>query len=240
MVAMPSAMSGIGGIAAGSATFARRLLRRCGRAALASSLGGAPYVSLVLIAADYDASPLLLLSDLARHTRNIGFDPRVSLLLDGTEGYSDPLAGPRLTVLGQASPCAAPHLLSRFAARHPSSRAYAGFADFRLYRVSVEAGHLVAGFGQIERIDGTDLILARDTRSFAEAEAALLEILNRDHAEGLGRLSRDTGWQAAGIDPEGLDLRRGTDGLRLDFSKPVEHPEAVPAALAELAKPAAE
>src|SRR6516225_8623841 len=80
---------------------ARPLARRCTRAALATSLNGAPYASLVLLAVDLDASPLLL-SELAQHSRNIAFDPRVSLLLDGTEGLADPLTGPRLTLLGRA------------------------------------------------------------------------------------------------------------------------------------------
>ena len=72
----------------------RRLLRRLQRVALATSLRGGPFVSLVLLVADLDASPLLLLSDLAQHSRNIAFDPRVSLLLDGTADYPDPLTGP--------------------------------------------------------------------------------------------------------------------------------------------------
>ncbi len=80
----------------------RRLLRRGGRAALATSLRGAPFASLVVYAVDHDASPLLLLSDLARHSRNIAFDPRVSLLIDGTAELPDPLSGPRLTLLGRA------------------------------------------------------------------------------------------------------------------------------------------
>ena len=126
--------------------------------------GGAPYASLVLVAADLDASPLLLLSDLAQHSRNIAFDPRVSLLLDGTEGHADPLAGPRLTLLGRAEAVADPRLLARFAARHPSSALYAGFADFRLYRVAVERGHLVAGFGRIDWIDGRRSAVRRRRR----------------------------------------------------------------------------
>src|SRR5262245_8450200 len=73
------------------AILARRLARSRTRAALATSLGGAPYASLVLFAVDLDASPLLLLSGLAQHSRNIAFDPRVSLLLDATEGHPDPL-----------------------------------------------------------------------------------------------------------------------------------------------------
>src|ERR1700751_6491375 len=86
------------------AAFARALARSRSRAALATSLRGAPYASLVLFAVDLDASPLLLLSGLSQHSRNIAFDPRVSLLLDATEGHPDPLTGPRLTLLGGALP----------------------------------------------------------------------------------------------------------------------------------------
>src|SRR5437870_2625146 len=134
---------------------ARRLIRRCGHAALATSLamdvGGRPYVSLVATACDLDASPLLLLSDLAQHTRNLLAEPRVALLFEDTVGLADPLAGARLSLLGAARRCDDPdgdcRLAARFAARHPASAAYAGFADFRLYRVEIERGHLVAGFG---------------------------------------------------------------------------------------------
>src|SRR5215831_3386030 len=129
-------------------TLSRRLLRTRERAALATSLRGVPYASLVLFAVDLDASPLLLLSELAQHSRNIGFDPRVSLLVDATEDHPDPLTGPRLSLLGQAQPTDDPRALARFVAHHPASAAYAGFADFHLYRVAVERGHLVAGFGR--------------------------------------------------------------------------------------------
>ena len=78
----------------------RRLMRRQAHAALATSRDGHPYVSLVALTFDYDASPLLLLSDLAQHSRNIAADPRVSLLFDGGASQhprADPLAEPRLT-----------------------------------------------------------------------------------------------------------------------------------------------
>ncbi len=165
--------------------FARRLLRGCDRATLASSLRGAPYASLVLVAADLDASPLLLLSDLAQHSRNIGFDPRVALLFDGTEGHPDPLAGPRLSVLGLAEAVDDPHLLARFTARHPSALRYAGFADFRLYRVRVERGHLVAGFGRIEWIAAGELLFMPDTRALAAAGPAILAQINEEQAAAI-------------------------------------------------------
>ena len=226
------------------AGFARRLLRGRDRAALATSLRGMPYASLVMLATDLDASPLLLLSDLAQHSRNISFDPRISLLLDATEGYPDPLAGPRLTVIGRAEAIDDKPLLARFTARHPGASFYAGFADFRLYRVAVERGHLVAGFGLIEWIEASELLFAPDTRALAAAEPAILAHMNADHSEAIAdyaqRLLRraGSGWRMTGIDPEGADLHREGETARLDFPHAVLTPEAARAALVSLAEAA--
>ena len=218
------------------AVLARRLIRGCARAALATSFGGAPYVSLVLAATDLGATPLLLLSDLAQHSRNIASDPRVSLLFDSTAGHADPLTGPRLSLLGQAAAIADPQLLGRFVRRHPASTVYAGFADFRLYRVVPERGHLVAGFGRIEWIAGGALRFDADCGALATAEAAIVaETDSRSAARlaaGAGR-SGD-GWRMTGLDPEGIDLRRDGEIARLDFAAAITSPEAARAKLSEL------
>ena len=226
------------------AVFGRLLARGCTRAALATSFNGAPYASLVLITVDLDASPLLLLSDLAQHSRNVAFDPRVSLLLDGTEGQPDPLTGPRLTLLGRALPTDDPRCLGRFVAHHPASAAYAGFRDFRLYRVTVERGHLVAGFGRIEWIKGADFLFALDASALAAAELEILRHMNEDHSDAIAHYARallgrsGTGWRMTGIDPEGIDMQRDGETARLDFaaqvSSPVLTPEAARAALVQL------
>jgi putative heme iron utilization protein len=135
----------------------RALMRRQRTAALGSLMDGAPYVSLVLVAFDVDGAPLLLLSRLAQHTRNLLADPRASLLFDDTAGLDDPLTGPRLTVLGSAAPSPDPAALQRYLDRHPSAEAYAGFSDFDLYRVTIEHGHLVAGFGRIRWLEPSAL-----------------------------------------------------------------------------------
>jgi hypothetical protein len=226
------------------ARIGRQLLRREQRATLATSMRGAPYASLVLIAADLDASPLLLLSDLAQHSRNIAFDPRISLLIDGTAGYRDPLTGPRLTVIGQARAVEDPRGLTRFTAHHPTSAVYSGFADFRLYRVAVERGHLVAGFGRIHWIDGRDLLFAADAAALAAAEPEILGHMNEHHADAIadyarGLLGREgADWRMTGIDPEGVDLQRDGETVRLDFAAPALTPAAARAALVELAQKA--
>ena len=227
------------------AAFGRLLARSCTRAALATSLCGAPYASLVLFAVDLDASPLLLLSDLAQHSHNIAFDPRVSLLLDATEGRPDPLTGPRLTLLGRAQPSDDPRCLARFVAHHPASASYAGFRDFRLYRVVVERGHLVAGFGRIDWIDGADLRFPVEASALAAAESEILRHMNEDQPDAIAHYARGllgrsgAGWRMTGIDPEGIDLRCDGETARLDFAAPVRTPILTPgaarAALVQLA-----
>jgi heme iron utilization protein len=226
------------------AVFGRLLARSCTRAALATSLNGAPYASLVLITLDLDASPLLLLSDLAQHSRNIAFDPRVSLLLDGTEGQPDPLTGSRLTLLGRVLPTDDSRCLARFMSHQPASAAYAGFRDFHLYRVLVERGHLVAGFGRIEWIKGGDFLFQPDAGALAAAETEILRHMNADHSDTIahyacGLLGRTgTGWRMTGIDPEGIDMRCDGATARLDFAAPILSPvltvEAARAALVQL------
>ena len=105
------------------ATLARRLIRATPTGTLASALadGAWPYASLVLVACRHDASPSLLISDLAEHTKNIVADNRVSLLFDGTTELGDRLSGARLTVLARAQPTKDPSDRERFLARHPSS-----------------------------------------------------------------------------------------------------------------------
>jgi len=231
---------------------ARRLVRGRDHAALATTLAGRPYVSLVASACAIDASPLLLLSDLAQHTRNLDADPLVSLLFEDTGGHPDPLAGPRLTLLGRAERCDDASAAARFMARHPASAAYAGFADFHLYRVVVERGHLVAGFGRIAWIEAADLRFAADAPALAAAEADIVAHMNEAHADAVALYAehllgvQGAGWRITGIDPEGIDLRRpmesGGATARLDFKGPVLTPDAarrVLVALAEAARNAA-
>jgi heme iron utilization protein len=211
---------------------ARGLIRSRDRATLATSLttGGAfwPYASLVLVACDLDASPLLLISKLAEHTKNLHRQPRASLLFDGTAGRDDPLTGPRVTVLGEVLPEADPDALARFIRRHPAATAYAGFKDFGLHRMRVGRAHLVAGFGRIDWIEGADLLDRTPALDWLrDAEAGVLQHMNADHADTLDRYAQSllglagTGWQLTGIDREGGDLRRAGEVARVSFPSPV-------------------
>lgn len=230
-------------------TLVRELMRRAGTAALATRLAGGgaagdwPYASLVLATVDHDASPLMLLSDLADHTRNIGADPRVSLLFDGTGGREDPLTGARASVLGRAEAADDPRAEARLVARHPSAEIYRDFADFKLYRVNVARAHLVAGFGKIHWIDASELLYdATGAGALAAAEAEIVAHMNGDHADALQLIARHLlaqegeGWRMTGVDPEGADLRLGGRLARIAFDKPVADAEACRVELVRLTK----
>ncbi|MCC7275407.1 MAG: DUF2470 domain-containing protein [Alphaproteobacteria bacterium] len=208
---------------------ARHLMRGLDRATLATvqrDAGGWPYASLAMVAHDGRGRPLLLLSALAEHTRNIAADGRVSLLFDGTAGLATPLTGARLSVLGRAAAVDDDAARARYLARHPDAALYAGFADFRLYRVEVERSHLVAGFGRIHWVEGAALVLPREAPALADAEAGIVAHMNDDHPDAIQLCARmlgsaALGWRMTGVDPEGADLRLGGAVLRLAFATPV-------------------
>lgn len=229
---------------------ARRLMRAADRASLATLYDGGgsgfPYVSLVVVALDTDASPLLLISALAEHTKNLTRDPRASLLFDGTAGLAEPLTGARVTVLGEMARVAGderPRMMARYLARHPSASGYAGFADFDLWRLRPERAHLVAGFGRIHWLDAEALLPPPGAAAaLAAAEPGILTHMNRDHAATLdlyaGRLLglSGQGWRLTGVDPDGADLRRDAAATRLEFAAPAADAEAVRREFVRLAK----
>src|SRR5262245_22754268 len=115
----------------------RRLVRSTLKGSLATldRETGHPYASLVLVATEPDGAPILLISKLALHTRNLDKDLRASLLIDGTSGLGDPLTGGRVTLMGEARPTSSGTAMRRFLARHPSAESYAAFTDFGVYRL---------------------------------------------------------------------------------------------------------
>jgi putative heme iron utilization protein len=241
------ATAGGRGDAPSAAAQVRGLLRRAGTGTLASALArdrsGWPYPSLVLLTVDHAGQPLLLLSDLADHTANLKADPRLGLLVGEVAGLDDPLTGPRAGILGTIEPAEDPALLERVVRRHPGAAGYAGFADFRLYRLHVARAHLVAGFGRIHWLDATELLF--DTaghEALAAAEAGIVAHMNEDHLDAIAVIAArilgrpGEGWSMTGVDPEGCDLRRGPDLARVAFEKPVHDAETCRVELVRLTR----
>jgi heme oxygenase (biliverdin-IX-beta and delta-forming) len=225
---------------------ARSLLRRSRQGALATLMAGSgdPYCSLVNVASHADASPILLISRLALHTKNILADSRVSLMLD-ERAAGDPLEGARIMLAGRAEEAtgeAAGMLRRRYLNAHPSAEAFVDFKDFSFFRIVPSAVHLVAGFGRIIDLAPAQFLTdIGDAGELLEAEQGAVEHMNEDHREAmnlyatklLGAESAD--WSCTGCDPDGMDLQAGATVLRLDFPERVTSGTALRKMLVRLA-----
>jgi heme iron utilization protein len=209
----------------------RGLIRRARSAALATALtrdDGRPYASLVTVAADVDATPILLLSMLADHTRNLAADARASLLIEEAARLDAPQTGARVSLVGRIARSDEPRHRRRFLARHPSAVRYAAFSDFAVYAMTVEHVHLVGGFAAAHWLAaGGVLSPAPAAAAIADTEAAVIAHMNEDHAAALDLYAnrllgrRGSGWRLIAVDPDGCDLRHGKRLARLDFPEQV-------------------
>jgi len=208
---------------------AKKLLRegRSGALATLTPPAGDPYCSLVNVATAADGAPLLLISRLAVHTKNILADPRVSLMLDERK-EGDPLQGARVMLMGTAAATDDAEARRRYLARQPEAEMFAGFADFAFYRMELKAAHLVAGFGRIVDLKPQDVLTdTADAAELVAAEPGILAHMNDDHADAVRLYATkllgapDGEWRCVGCDPEGLELQHGRTALRLPFRQRV-------------------
>lgn len=210
----------------------RSLLRRSRQGALATLMAGSgdPYCSLVNVASHADGAPILLISRLALHTKNILADSRVSLMLD-ERAAGDPLEGARIMLAGRAEEAegeTASILRRRYLNAHPSAEAFVDFKDFSFFLMVPTGLHLVAGFGRIIDLKPAQFLTEiGDAGGLLEAEQGAIEHMNEDHREAmnlyatrlLGAESAD--WSCTGCDPDGMDMQAGATTLRLDFPERV-------------------
>ena len=210
----------------------RTLLREARSGALATLMAGSgdPYCSLVNVATAADGSPLLLISRLAVHTRNILADPRVSLMLDERRA-GDPLEGARVMLMGTAAATDDPHARRRYLDRQPEAKMFADFGDFAFYRIALNGAHLVAGFGRIVDLPPADLLTdLAGAEALVAAEAEIVAHMNAEHLEA-ARLyatrllgESDGEWRCVGCDPDGLELQCERRARRLNFPQRVASP----------------
>ncbi|HEX7882058.1 MAG TPA: DUF2470 domain-containing protein, partial [Afipia sp.] len=228
------------------ARLTRSLLARSRQGALATLMpqSGAPYCSLVAVASLPDGIPILLISRLAVHTKNILSDRRVSLMLD-ERAPGDPLEGARIMLAGVAEEAQGDEaglLRRRYLAAHPSAQEFAGFRDFSFFRIRPSGVHLVAGFGRIVDLPPRDFLTdLAGAEALLEAEPDIVAHMNADHADTMNLYAvkllgaAEGAWRCTGCDPEGLDLQDDRRTLRLEFSERIVAPGAVRKALKELA-----
>lgn len=222
---------------------ARKIMRAARTATLATQRDGQPFASLVTPACAPDLAPLLWLSTLSEHTRQLLREPRCALLFTGAAAETNPQTAPRVTLTGIAERLEDPALKARWLARHPYAATYAEFGDFALWRVVPGGALMVGGFARASRLRVGELLPEPSAvAAIAEAEAEILGHVNEDHPDAVAAIAcgllggAPGGWRLAAVDLDGLDLALGDTVLRLAFENPVANPEGVRAELIRAAR----
>jgi putative heme iron utilization protein len=203
---------------------------------------GYPYASLVTLATDASGAPILLISNLARHTANLANEPRASIMVDETGALGDPLQGARVTLYGRVERTKEGAVRRRFLARHPEASFYADFPDFGFFRLAVVGAHYIGGFGRIFDLAPSELLIPTDeAASLLEGEPGIVEHMNEDHADAVELYATALGdgepgaWRMTGIDPEGCDIMCNGMARRIVFAEPVTTPQEARKELVRLA-----
>lgn len=211
--------------------------------------GGDPWCSLVVYGPDPDGNPVLLVSTMAEHGRNLAVDPRASLGINDPSAPGDPLDRPRITLAGRAvrpEGEAAEAALDAHVAAIPAARLYADWEDFSLWVLEVERVRWVGGFARMDTVSRDEYRAAEpDPTQPIAAKAA--EHLNKNHVDGLLAIARElAGARGAvsavctGIDRYGIDLSCTGAGqsaaARVQFDEPLTKAGDVRPAAVELAQ----
>jgi putative heme iron utilization protein len=209
---------------------------------LSKRLDGFPFGSVSPYVLDHEGHPVILISTLAEHTKNIDADPRVSLIVHPCA--EDMQAAGRVTLVARAEPLPDK---AAFGARYlrylPQAEGYFAMHDFHFYRLRVEDVRFIGGFGKIHWIR-PERYAPPAAPALAAAEEGILAHMNADHAHNLREYCRHVHGAEVldaamvGIDCDGFDVRADTHVLRFNFPEPVLDAEAARAALVELAKQA--
>jgi putative heme iron utilization protein len=226
-----------------AALTARRLLNHQSVGVLSThsiDVEGYPFGSIAPYTLDYDGEPIILISDIAQHTRNIKQNNKVSLTVFESQA-DDPQSGSRLTWIGDAESVDPSDAGSRdrYLRYFPSAASYFETHDFSFYRIGLRRARFIGGFGEIYWIE-PDAILVKNP--FRETERGIIEHMNQDHQQALFHYCKVFGRAGVeavtmtGIDGEGFDLFADKRKLRIDFDSPIHTTEEARATLVSLAQ----
>jgi heme iron utilization protein len=149
---------------------------------------GYPFGSVMPFVLDHNCQPIVLISTIAEHTKNIIANPKVSLLVFA--GAEDLHANGRLTLIGEAEQIEKndADLMARYCRYFPESTGYLVMHDFQLYRINIHQARYIAGFGKMSWMAGSgiiDLENAEKTATIAGLETGMIEHMNADHVESM-------------------------------------------------------
>ncbi len=210
---------------------------------------GDPWASVVTYGL-LDGAPVLCVSRLAQHGRNLTVDSRASIAVcapvpDGV----DPSDSGRVTLAGSVEQPAGEELeaaRNAYRAAVRSAEVFGDFGDFTFWLLRVRRIRWVGGFGRMASVDVDKYVAAEPDPVAGQADYATRH-LNDDHAEALLDMARGAAGHTDAIsarclraDRYGLDLAvetaRGPTFARVAFAEPVVAHDGLRAATVELAR----
>lgn len=217
---------------------------------ISSKFDGYPFGSVAPFVLGHDCQPVILISSIAEHTKNIVNNPKVSLLVFA--GSEDLQANARLTLLGEAVKIEKTDadLRARYLRYLPQAGSYFDMHDFAFYRINISQGRYIGGFGKMSWMASDELLnIADNTNSqLASQETAIIEHMNADHADSLIAYCRHfhqldvSEARMLGIDSDGIDVKAisgaETKIIRFEFEQPVHDAQSARAALVQMSKAA--
>lgn len=240
---------------ASAAEHARSILQGSNIGTLASlTSDGSPWASIVQYGTMDNGSPVIIVSTLALHGRNLAADKRASLAVAAPvpKGH-DPGDSGRVTLAGVVEEPLGDEreeAKQAFFKEFPAAEAYAEFGDFAIYVLRVDKVRWVGGFGRMASATPADFATAEPDPVAKNADYAV-EHMNEDHADALLAMARaftghtdTTEAKALRADRYGMDLGivtpRGETMTRVAFTEPVDAPDGLRAATVDLARRARE
>lgn len=215
---------------------------------ISTKFDGYPFGSVAPFVLGHDCQPVILISSIAEHTKNISSNPKVSLLV--FSGSDELQANARLTLLGKAIKIEKDdaHLRARYLRYLPQAASYFDMHDFAFYRIHITQARYIAGFGKMGWLSSDDLLNSDPTANvpLAEQETAIIEHMNADHADSLIAYCKhfhqiDTSnVKMLGIDSDGFDVQT-TNGkevkiLRFAFEQTIYDAQSARSALVQMSK----
>ncbi len=202
---------------------------------------GYPFGSVVPFVLDQQGMPLLLLSHLSQHTRNIDADARCGLTLLGS-GEGDVQQRARLSAIGDVIAAADTADAERYFDYYPQAAGYYRELGFRFYRFEPIRFHWNAGFATARWFAAGRVLRANPLD--CDTQARIIAHMNRDHRDALHRYldaaaPRGTGVEVfmVGIDAAGIDLRIADRLYRVALPRDIASAEEARAVLVEMASP---
>ena len=199
-------------------------------------LPGYPFGSVTPYCTDRMCRPIIYISHIAQHTKNILADSRVSLTIVEKGESNDVQAHGRITCIADARQVARgdDDVRERYFRYFPSARQYEDTHDFEFFRLELVRVRFIGGFGQIFWIEPSGFMTANP---FSRSEEnRIIQHMNKDHSDALSRYIGGGAGQMAGIDGEGFDVLASGKKIRFLFDTAVRNMEEARQALIAMAE----